>query len=277
MKFNLKSMMVNLSFISFVLAALVNVVSSSKLRSSQLSSNPDEGVSSTVDDSSEVFKLPSSTPTVVADSSEIKLASSMETLMQDEKDDPASPKAKLEKKLVALIWLEKVLQQNYNSMNEEAYKEKIALGKDKLTKDTTPAMAAMLGMMRTELYEFSVPFYQNAVTDEMKKLRTRQKKLLDQIITLDAKEPADAADASEASAEPAAVAKPAKAAQEVKDAAAEAAKAPPVESEEERKAKKERRRKQSNTITGIMVGIMTSLLCFVLFIAWRVHSHVRST
>merc|ERR1719329_298102 len=100
--------------------------------------------------------------------------------------DPKSPKAKLQRQLVALIWLERVLKQNLDSMDEEAYRAKIAQSKIGLEKDSTPATAEMLSRMRTEMHEFSVPFFQNAVKDELKDVRARQKAILDKIVAIDA-------------------------------------------------------------------------------------------
>merc|ERR1719329_853344 len=100
--------------------------------------------------------------------------------------DPKSPKAKLQRQLVALIWLERVLKQNLDSMDEETYRAKIAQSKIGLEKDSTPATAEMLSRMRTEMHEFSVPFFQNAVKDELKNVRARQTAILDKIIAIDA-------------------------------------------------------------------------------------------
>merc|ERR1719240_387701 len=44
----------------------------------------------------------------------------------------------------------------------------------------------MLGKMRLEMHEFSVPLFQKAVKEELKDIRARQKAILDQIIVLDA-------------------------------------------------------------------------------------------
>merc|ERR1719440_1716072 len=71
-------------------------------------------------------------------------------------------------------------------MDEKRYRAKIAQSKAGLEKDTTPATADMLSRMRTEMHEFSVPFFQKAVKDELKEIRARQKVLLDKIIALDA-------------------------------------------------------------------------------------------
>ena len=54
-----------------------------------------------------------------------------------------------------------------------------------LEKDTTPATAEMLSNMRTEMYEFSAPFFQKAVKGELEDIRARQKKLLKKIIAID--------------------------------------------------------------------------------------------
>merc|ERR1719506_2297041 len=119
----------------------------------------------------------------------------MGSLLQSEEEvlDPKSPKAALQRKLVALIWLERVLQQNLDSMSKESYRAKIAQSKAGLEKDTTPATAEMLGNMRSEMHEFSVPFFEKAVTEELKDIRARQKVLLDKIIALEAEQGDEAA------------------------------------------------------------------------------------
>jgi len=89
------------------------------------------------------------------------MVGTMGSLLQNEAEvmDPKSPKAKLQRQLVALIWLERVLKQNLDSMDEETYRAKIAQGKSGLEKDSTPATAEMLSRMRAEMHEFSVPFF----------------------------------------------------------------------------------------------------------------------
>merc|ERR1719181_874255 len=104
-------------------------------------------------------------------------------MFQDEAEvmDPKSPKAELQRQLVALIWLERVLPQNLDTMDAEAFRAKIAKSKTALEKDSTPATADMLAKMRTEMHEFSVPFFRDAVQAELDDIKARQKVLLDKI------------------------------------------------------------------------------------------------
>merc|ERR1712228_479834 len=98
----------------------------------------------------------------------------------------------------ALIWLERVLQQNLDSMDEESYRAKIAKSEAGLEKDSTPATANMLSKMRTEMHEFSVPFFEKAVKDELQDIRKRQKVILDKIIAIDAGQPVELAEPASA-------------------------------------------------------------------------------
>jgi len=211
-------------------------------------------------------------PVVTADSSEIKLVSSMSALLNDEDqaEEPSSTKAKLQRKLVALIWLERVFQQNLDSMDEAAYSAKIAKSRAGLEKDTSPATAAMLSQMRTEMHDFSVPFYRNAVQDELKRVRKKQKVLLDKLIALDAGEEVEVSDVDESASleeqktkkveSPTTTEKPRK-----KEMSAEALKA------------REQRRAQSNMFIMIMSIMLGVLICIVCGIALKVQMHSRTT
>jgi len=211
-------------------------------------------------------------PVVTADSSEIKLVSSMSALLNDEDqaEEPSSTKAKLQRKLVALIWLERVFQQNLDSMDEAAYSAKIAKSRAGLEKDTSPATAAMLSQMRTEMHDFSVPFYRNAVQDELTRVRKKQKVLLDKLIALDAGEEVEVSDVDESASleeqktkkveSPTTTEKPRK-----KEMSAEALKA------------REQRRAQSNMFILIMSIMLGVLICIVCGIALKVQMHSRTT
>jgi len=197
---------------------------------------------------------------VTSDPSDIKLVSSMEVLLhsKEQDEDPASPKAQVQRKLVALIWLERVLQQNIDSMDEATYEDKIARNKEKLAKDTSPATASMLGEMRTELHQFAVPFYQKAVQAELERLRERQKVLLNKLIALDAQD----GDDTEQPDEPVTAAKLVE--EKKKEPTAEEA------------ADKQARRDRSQMFIGIMSGMAGILLCIVVSAACFVKSHVSA-
>lgn len=126
-------------------------------------------------------------------SGEIKLVSSMESVLEDEKEavNSQSAKATLRKKLASLIWLERVLQKSLDSMDEDAYKAKIAQGSANLRKDNSSATSDMLNAMRTEMHNFSVPFYRSAAEDELKRLQYRQNFYMDKLIALDAGQKVD--------------------------------------------------------------------------------------
>lgn len=202
-----------------------------------------------------------------ASSSEIKLISSMEALQQSEEqgEDPESPKAQVQKKLVALIWLERTYQLNLDSMSEAAYTAKITEGKAGLEKDTSPAMATMLSKMRAEMHQFAVPFYQDVVKDELKRIRERQKLLLDKEIALDAKGDNSNNDDDAASLT------------EESSAAAKRQKAKKQKDPEAEEAEKQQRRSQSNVFVWIMTCVMGGLILLVVGIACVVRNRPRST
>lgn len=221
-------------------------------------------------------------PAVTAASgAEIKLESSMALMLGDDDDDdddekaadPASPKAELQRKLVALIWLEKVLQANVDSMDESTYSAKIAKAKAGLAKDTTPATAAMLSQMRMEIHEFSAPFYQNAVKDELHRIQKRQKVFLDKIIALDA------------GADPATVEKIGEESGEDSSPDASGSKAAKPDKKEKKKkertaeeiADRKKRQAQAQYYTWMMGGTMAVLTLILVGIAIKVKTHVRST
>lgn len=203
-------------------------------------------------------------------SSELQLVGSMGSLLEDEEEvmDPKSPKAELQRKLVALIWLERVMQQNLDSMDEDAYRAKIAKSKTGLEKDTSPATAEMLSKMRGEMHEFSVPFFQNAVKAELKDIRERQKVLLDKIIALDsglesaelATDDKEGGDATQ---------------KEKKDKKEK--KKPAAGDDKGKVDEKKRKNRQSNIAVTIMSVIGGTLILIVLGIAIKVHTHTSSS
>lgn len=200
-----------------------------------------------------------------------QLVYSMGSLLQSEAEvmDPKSPKAKLQRKLVALIWLERVLQQNLNNMNEETYRAKIAKSKAGLEQDTTPATADMLSRMRTEMHEFSVPFFEKAVKDELKDIRARQRVLLDKIIALDAGKASDDDSGSEAPSDG-----ESKVAKKETKKPKEKAKGPTAEEKAKERAQK---KAQSNMFIFLMVAISGTLILLLVGIAIKVHTHQSSS
>lgn len=200
------------------------------------------------------------------------LVGSMGSMLQSEAEvmDPKSPKALLQQQVVGLNWLESVLEQNLDTMDTEAFREKIAKSRTSLEKDTTPATADMLGKMRTEMHEFSVPFFEDAVKEELEDIRARKERLLDKIMAVDAGETVDLED------------------DDVKEAEKKAAtttkkdKAPPKKDKgSSKKAKddndpeqKKRRRTTTNIVTFVMSLIGATLILCVLGITIKVYTHV---
>jgi len=177
-------------------------------------------------------------------------------------------KAEFQRKLVALIWLERVLQQNLDSMEEENYRAKIGNAKAGLEKYSTPATAEMLARMRTEMHEFSVPFFQKAVKDELKDVRARQKVLLDKIIAIDAGQDPDDVVGDDGSTPPAPKKK-------------EAAKKEKPELTAEQLAtaasEKAARHAQSEMFIFIMCAIASLLIIVLLVVAVKVRTHEMTT
>lgn len=260
-------------FFTSIVSCTVSVAAKSGTSRTLRSSSAEQSYQSAATDEASV-QIP--TAVTEASSSEIKLMSSMGALMQSEDQamDPESLKAKLQRKLVALIWLEKVLQQNIDSMDESSYSAKIGQSKASLAQETTPATAEMLSKMRMEMHEFAVPFYQTAMGDELKRIRRRQKGLLDKLIALDAGE-----QVSDIDEEPAAL-------EEQEDDKPEgdekASPAPKLDKKkkqmtaEETKARAARRAQSSNfiLIMSLLAGLLVFIVCGV---AIKVATHVRST
>jgi len=191
--------------------------------------------------------------------------------------DAKSPKAKLQRKLVSLIWLERVLQQNLASIDEEAFADKIAKSKSGLEKDTTPATAKMLTNMRTEMYEFSAPFFQKAVKEELEDIRARQQKLLKKITAIDDGEDVDDdeddedEDADDEAEEPEKKKKKEKKDKKKKKSVAD------QEADAAAKAELKRAKNaQSNLFVGLMALICGILILIVVGVAIKVNLHIRS-
>lgn len=96
--------------------------------------------------------------------------------------ESTSPKAKLQQQVVSLIWLEQVFKQNLNSMEEESYRAKVAENQAALEKEGSKETAKMVSDMRTQLNEFSSPFFRKAVQEELKEIEARKQVLLDKIV-----------------------------------------------------------------------------------------------
>jgi len=206
------------------------------------------------------------------DIEEVKLVGSMGSMLQSEAQvmDPKSPKALLQQQVVGLNWLESVLESNLETMDTEAFREKIAKSRTSLEKDTTPATADMLGKMRTEMHEFSVPFFEDAVKEELADIRARKEHLLDKIMAIDAGEPVDL---------------------ESDDVKLEEKKTPTTTKKDKNPPKKDkgspekakgdgdpdekkRRTTQTNIVTFLMSLIGATLLLCVIGVAIKVHTHV---
>jgi len=203
---------------------------------------------------------------------------SMKSFLQDEEEvmDPKSPKAALQRQLVSLIWLERVLERNLNNMDAEAYREKITKSKTALEKDSTPATADMLSNMRTEMTQFNVPFFRDAVQDELMDLQARQKVILDKIMAIDAGETVSVDDETEGAKKEEdeeeeikapATPKPEKADKKKKPKP----KAKKVEDDPETKKKKDM---QSSIFVIIMCGVGGTLSLIVIGIFIKVHNHL---
>lgn len=198
---------------------------------------------------------------------ETMLVGSMGSMLQSEAEvmDPKSPKAALQRQLVALIWLERVLEQNLNTMDSQAFLKQVAKSKTALEKDSTPATADMLGQMRTEMHEYSVPFFKDAVQNELSDIRARQKVLLDKIIAVDSGEPVVL---DEKVDEPEKIEKKTPTAPKKEKASPKKAKGGDAPEEKKRKSN------QSNIFVFVMSLLGATLILAVLGIAIKVHTHV---
>jgi len=142
---------------------------------------------------------PASPPSqkVAAVSSEQQtLVSSMQALLQSEDQfmepqmaDRNSKTGKLRRKLVDLIWLEKVYQKSLNSMHQHGFVEKLLQSKSKSQENVTAATEAVVGAQEARVFFPSV--FQKAVSDELKEIHTRQQDLLDQIAASESTQQSD--------------------------------------------------------------------------------------
>jgi len=208
-------------------------------------------------------QAPTTRATAVA---EDMLFGSMASMLQNKEEvmDEQDPKAPLRRQLVSLIWLERVLQENLASMDEQTYRAKIAKSKAGLEKDSTPETAEMLSKMRTEMHEFSVPFFRSAVKEELEELHARQQALLNKIVGRE-QDTEHAAETPEQKDESVVV----KEKKEKKQPA-------PTEADAEAQAQiKAERRARSNMFIFLMVAVASCLILLLLGIGFKVHSHQR--
>lgn len=176
--------------------------------------------------------------------------------------ESTSPKAKLQQQLVSLIWLERVLVHNLNTLKEDNFHAKIAQSKAALEKDNTPATAEVLAKMRTEVNEYSVPFFRTAVTDELKAIRERQKVVLDKI---------DAINRGKVENKPAVPISP-------KEDAGKTTEAPTNESDNDREQRELHERIRywtQNFFISVMSIVALSLAAILVAVAVKVRSHLE--
>jgi len=192
------------------------------------------------------------------------LVGSMTSLLQSEQEvfDPSSPAAALRRELVSLIWLERVLQENLASMDQESYREKIGKSKAGVEKDGTPETAEMLSKMRTEMHEFSTPFFQDAVKEELKDIKARQEAVLDKIMAIESGKDIEADSKGES--------------KESKEPGTKKKKPSDAPTPEEESAERESRKRRSSMFISIMVVLASGLLLVLLAIGLKVHLHQRS-
>lgn len=132
---------------------------------------------------------PASPPSqkVAAVSSEQQtLVSSMQALLQSEDQfmepqmaERNSKTGKLRRKLVDLIWLEKVYQQSLNTMHQHGFVKKLLQSNPKSQENVTAATKAVVGTQETRVFIPSM--FQKTVRDELKEIHARQQDLLNQI------------------------------------------------------------------------------------------------
>jgi len=204
----------------------------------------------------------------------------MGSMLQSEAQvmDPKSPKALLQQQVVGLNWLESVLESNLETMDTEAFREKISKSRTSLEKDTTPATADMLGKMRTEMHEYSVPFFEDAVKEELADIRARKENLLDKIMAIDSGEPVDVEEEQKKMADLSddvkAEEKKAPATTKKDKAPPKKDKGPPKKAKSDDDAAKKARTTQTNIVTFVMSLIGATLILCVLGITIKVYTHV---
>mmetsp|Transcript_22488 Transcript_22488/g.49654 ORF Transcript_22488/g.49654 Transcript_22488/m.49654 type:complete len:200 (-) Transcript_22488:123-722(-) len=111
-------------------------------------------------------------------------AVNMEAMLEAEKDamDPADPKAQLKEELAALLWLEQLLKEKVDAMDEKSYSEKIAVAQESLANaNVSSGLARMLGDMRREMHTFAAPFYLKVLNEQIEAVQAKQQLLLKEI------------------------------------------------------------------------------------------------
>lgn len=93
-------------------------------------------------------------------------------------DDPEVAKVskvdKMKQELQELNTLETKLEDRLEYLENEHYEQKIAQETIPVSNETVPALAKMLGNMRTEMHEFITPFYNEELEDRLEDIEEEQ-------------------------------------------------------------------------------------------------------
>lgn len=121
--------------------------------------------------------------TLVVNNPMAETVEEMDEMVEAEKEvlNPLDPLSILKEQLSANVWLQEELEEKQNSLKEEVYRAKLANDVEAVARETTPGVAEMLGDMRRQMHSLAAPFYEKAVEDQLKDLKTREKSLLEQI------------------------------------------------------------------------------------------------
>lgn len=80
----------------------------------------------------------------------------------------------LESELEQISSLQTALIAKANYLQGEHYAKKIEVDEKPLAKETVPALASMLGEMRTEMHEYVSPFYIEQLRDQISEIEARK-------------------------------------------------------------------------------------------------------
>merc|ERR1719469_887431 len=88
---------------------------------------------------------------------------------------------KMEKQLAEAGDLENALQQRVDYLDGEHYQQKVDIEAKPVAKETVPALATMLGEMRTEMHDYVSPFYVDHLEERIDELQDQQDALTEKI------------------------------------------------------------------------------------------------
>lgn len=85
---------------------------------------------------------------------------------------------KHQRELAGLMWIEEVLEEKLDAMNDEEYRKMIEKQEKPVAEETSPGLANMLGEMREDMHEYALPFYKKVLKEKIESLEKDQHQLV---------------------------------------------------------------------------------------------------